>query len=197
MFQQVENVLPREATMWAGVGVRVPCFSSVKLAPEGARGNSHVDAVVLTAEVFVDDGSQNVRVDASNVLVGAPDGQGVDPVSPVDVFEDLGEVLVGDVEDGKAGFVVLVDNEISIDSDCLVVAFLEKQGDGSKGLEGDLPFLPAFAWWGGRLQVVKRVLVDERPRILGFTAFGDNRFDHVPVGKSFVPQSPESMELFV
>ena len=36
VFQQVENVLAREATVWAGVGIGVPSFGSVKLAPEGS-----------------------------------------------------------------------------------------------------------------------------------------------------------------
>ena len=154
-------------------------------------------AIVFAAKVFVGDGSQDVRVNASNVLVSAPDGESGDPAATVDGFQDFGEVLVGYVEDGKTGFVVLVNNEIFIKRYRLVMAFLKKEGDRTEGFEGNLPICPTFPMGGGRLQVVKSFLVGESPRVMCFTAFLNDRVDHVPVSRSFVPQSPESMEPLV
>ena len=36
VLQQMENVLARKAAVWAGVGVGVPSFGGVQLAPEGS-----------------------------------------------------------------------------------------------------------------------------------------------------------------
>ena len=146
-----------------------------------------MDAVVLAAKVFVGDGSQNVGVDATNVLVGAPGGKGGDPAATMDGFQDFGKVLVRNVEDGKTGFVVLVDNEILIKRDRLKMAFLKQEGDRTKGFEGNLPVCSTLSWRGGRLQVVEVFLVGEGTRVLCFTAFLDDRVDHVPVSRSFVP----------
>ena len=146
-----------------------------------------MDAVVLAAKVFVGDGSQNVGVDATNVLVGAPGGEGGDPAAAMDGFQDFCEVLVWYVEDGKTCFVVLVDNEIFIKRYRLKMAFLKQEGDRTEGFKGDLPICPTLSWRGSRLQVVKIFLVGESSRVLCFTAFPDDRFDHVPVCRSFVP----------
>ena len=126
--------------------------------------------------------------------MGSPDREGGNPVTAMDGFQDFGEVLERDVKDGKAGFVVLVNNELHIDGNGLVVTFLKEEGDRPEWFEFDLPRSPARAKRGGRLQVVKVVWVDEGARVVSFTAFLDDRADHVPVSRSLVPQSPESMK---
>ena len=156
-----------------------------------------MDTVIIAAEVLVGDGSQDMGVDSSKVLVGAPGGEGVVPIAVVDGLQDFGEVLVGNVENGKGGFIVLVDNELLVKRNRLVVTLLEEKGDWPERYEFRFPVGSALTWWWRWLQIAKGFLVDEGARKFRLAAFLYDRIDHVSVSGSFVPQSPEAVEFLI
>jgi hypothetical protein len=153
-----------------------------------------VYAVVFAAKVLVGDGFHDVWVKATDVLVGAPLGEGGDPDAVEDGLQDFGEVLVGNVNDGEAWLVVLVEIKISIERDSFEVAFLEKEGDGTEGFEGGLPVCSAMPWWRGGFGETQCFLVGVGAMVVGIAALPHDFGDHVSVLGPLVPESSEAVK---
>ena len=153
-----------------------------------------MNSVAFAAEVLVGDGFQDVGVDATNVLVGAPHRESADPDAVENRLQDLGEVLVRYVEHGEAGFIVLVHSETLVKRNPFVVTFLEKEGDRPEGAELCFPVGTTVAWGWRRQQVSESFLVGESTRIVRVAASFHDGGDHVSVCGPFVPHSPEAVE---
>ena len=135
-----------------------------------------------------------MRVDASYVLVGASLRESGNPDAIQNSLQDFCQVLVGDVQNGEACFVVLVEGEPFVECNRFVVTLLKEEGDWPEGFEFGFPFCSAVSRWWRWLQVAKAFLVGESTWKVRFAAFLYDRFDHVSVSRSFVPESPEAVE---